>query len=51
MNFTSDIAPASSIRTLPAGTLDQADLWLAAQEEDPTYDPDLPYGPMMDAMP
>lgn len=51
MTFDSDIAPAAAIRTLPMGTLDQADLWLMAQDEDPTFDPDLPYGPLMDAMP
>lgn len=49
MTFTSDLA--ANVRTLPAGTLDQADLWLMAQDEDPTYDPDLPFGAMMDYLP
>jgi hypothetical protein len=52
MDFISDIAPASSVRTVPVGTLDQADLWeieqgWAAFLED-TYDSDLPYGPGME---
>jgi hypothetical protein len=52
MDFISDIAPAASIRTVPTGTLDQADLWemeqgWAAFMED-TYDSDLPYGPAME---
>lgn len=52
MDFISDIAPASRVRTIPYGTLDQADLWEIEQGWDAflaeTYDPDLPYGPGME---
>jgi hypothetical protein len=52
MTFSSDIAPASRVRTLPAGTLDQADLWLMEQDMadhmEAMYDADLPYGPGME---
>jgi len=52
MTFTSDIAPAARVRTIPTGTPDQADLWEIAQGWDDflaeTYDPDLPYGPGME---
>lgn len=53
MTFDSDIA--ANVRTVPAGTLDSADLWEIEQGWDEflaeTYDPDLPFGPEQDMLP
>ena len=47
-----------TVRNLPTSTPDLADVWLAqvggedvAYFMENEYDPDLPYGPMMDMLP